>query len=252
MLRVSPQLRDLHIKICWTQHLVATLRGVHLPEHLRFTLRGGQEIKGDLSNESRVDIMFNFFARHNGLESLVLRGTRLKHLKIWGYNDTSDILPIDFGKQLHHLNTTLDAGDVTVYSMFPQTAMRVLPKLQFLHLPSNVDLDENDMDKFVDQLPIFAKLRYLDMSGKMERSNIPEEIPKKATTILPLLEGLRLVIGEERERTIIIQRVPDGDMYRYTEVVTWNGVDVDMTAVSSNMPDHSDDFYISQSKLDVT
>ncbi|KAF8517352.1 hypothetical protein BU17DRAFT_91786 [Hysterangium stoloniferum] len=277
MLRLNPRLRDLCVVLCWSQFLVVTLREAHLPELVRFTLGGGPvEL---LSEESTVDI-FNFFRRHNELESLFLFGRHvapgvfhpnmlpgLKHLKI----QISEVLPIGFGKQLRHLNITLDAKcvpllshmtelvimDVTTDCIFPWAGMTVLPKLQILRWRSRSNLYKDDVDTFVDQLSIFPDLRYLDMIGHVKLSDA-RVILEKATVSLPLLEGLRFIFtdDEEQDQIFEIKRVPqaDGDKYGYilTMVkVVWGGLrDVDENdPVLSGGKDCSDDFYTGTLKL---
>ncbi|KAF8517350.1 hypothetical protein BU17DRAFT_66919 [Hysterangium stoloniferum] len=284
LLHHNPRLRDLRIELGHSHRLVATLREVHLPELLRFTLGGAPDQLYDY--ESIVD-MSTFFSRHNGLESLHLHRMRvapgvfhpdmllgLKYLKLGGFplRVESGVLPTGFGKQLRHLNITLDLGcvpllshmtglvvmDVTTKYIIPWAAMRVLPKLQILRWRSHLKLDNDDIEKLVDHLSIFPDLRCLHMIGYVKRSNA-RAILEKATMILPLLEDLRLKFAndENLNQVFEIKRIPDGDTYEYILTMLKDtqrlhyGDDYD-AVLSSGGRDFSGDFYTGELKLNVS
>ncbi|KAF8529626.1 hypothetical protein BU17DRAFT_79658 [Hysterangium stoloniferum] len=271
ILRLTPRLRDLCISIPYC--LVATLREVHLPELLRLTLYGGG---GDESQ----DIWFNFFRRHNELTSLSLEGPLvspgifhpnslpcLTSLSIRPYRAGIDLLPVGFGKQLRHLEltATLDAKCCSLLSHMTELAilkvtikrysslmeLRVLPNLQVLDLTC-IRMERHDVDQFFGQLYKFPNLRYLYLSADLLRLPDASIIREKVTTILSILDGLRVEFYDdendyyEEGKIIEIQRVHDQNMRGYTTVERRGGGSDNDTRTSFEMwtgMKYSDDFY---------
>ncbi|KAF8529616.1 hypothetical protein BU17DRAFT_79649 [Hysterangium stoloniferum] len=254
ILRLTPRLRDLCIEIPYSQRLLATLREVHLPELLRLTLHGGRGLNEVLSDDESQDIMFNFFRRHNELMSLSLEGPLLspgifrpnslpclRNLKIWQHGvEIPDLLPVGFGTQLRHLKLTtiVDARccsllshmtelvilDVSINGYLSLANMRALPNLQVLDLTCiRTDEEWHDVDQFFGQLYKFPNLRFLYLSGDIFGLPDASIIREKVTTILAILEGLRVEFyddddDDEETKIIEIQRVHDQNMRGYTTV----------------------------------